>query len=175
MSLAVLRSLRGLLLALLLLLPGLRAAALDDDRDGVPNNPDNCLGIANPRQRETDRGRLWERLRLRPRRRRCVRQRRFRRAARRALSAAGDPRYDPALDADGDGAINARELGSFKSSYQNPVARSRLACAGTAPCACDPPVIDRVEEVLAQDVEVAWTASGGFALEIERSSAGGAA
>jgi hypothetical protein len=49
-------------------------------------------------------------------------------------STAGDPAYDPQVDADGDGAIGVREFLLLGSSFGEAPGPSGLACAGTPPC-----------------------------------------
>jgi hypothetical protein len=50
---------------------------------------------------------------------------------------------------------------------------SGLACAGTVPCACDAPVLDPPEEVLANAVALRWRGGSGFGARIERRAVGG--
>jgi hypothetical protein len=85
-----------------------------------------------------------------------------------AYGRAGTP-----VDLTGDGGTGVPDFFLLASAWGNPAGPSGLACAGTAPCACDAPVLEPAEEVLANAVSLRWRADSGFGFAIERRSAAG--
>lgn len=173
MSLFRSRPLLPLLSTLLMLLPATYAAAQDGDSDGVVDNQDNCSVVVNPTQLDTNRDGLGNRCDTDYDNNGGCNPTDFVIFSNAFLSGAGDPNYDPDVDAEGDGAIGLSDFGVFKSYYLLAPGPSGLACAGTVPCTCDPPVLDTAAGVLSGDVELSWTVTAGFGYEIERRAAGG--
>jgi hypothetical protein len=114
-----------------------RTLERDTDQDGVPDARDVCSEDADPEQLDSDRDGYGNA---------CdgdydgdgvvgtvdyV-------ALQRAFGArAGQPRYDPRMDAEGDGLIGRSDLARMARLWDGPPGPSGLGCAGSAPC--DPP------------------------------------
>ena len=49
-------------------------------------------------------------------------------------SSTGDPQFDPAIDADGDGSIGAVEFNLMRVAFGDAPGPSGLSCAGSPPC-----------------------------------------
>jgi len=108
--------------------------AEDAENDGIADRFDNCLEVANPSQLDTDRdgygnacdadynddgmvgGPDW-----------VVFARAF-------GATSGSLRFDPEIDADGDGVIGSAEFRLAAGSLGRPPGPSGLSCRGTAPC-----------------------------------------
>ena len=137
------------------------------DNDLVPDDQDNCLGLLNPSQIDSDGDGFGNQ---------CD-------ADLSGDGVVGGPdfllvkaalgRSDYGGDLTGDGVTGGPDFWIFRSLMGNALGPSGLACAGTAPCACDAPVLEPAEEVLANAVEVRWHADSGFGFTIERRPAVG--
>jgi hypothetical protein len=114
-----------------------RTRVPDADGDGVADARDNCLEAANPDLRDSDADGWgnacdadydgneivsgWDYL-----------------AFVLAFGAVlGDPRFDPVLDADGDGRVGGREFLLLAAQWGGPPGPSGLACAGEVPCSSE--------------------------------------
>jgi hypothetical protein len=110
------------------------ALPLDRDGDGILDAGDNCLAVANPSQRDTNRDGYGNAcdpdydddgvvdlsdLSV------------FRIGFGRRL---GDPGYDPNLDLDGNGAVGISDFSRLRGYFGGASGPSGLACAGTIPC-----------------------------------------
>ncbi|MBW2274713.1 MAG: VCBS repeat-containing protein [Deltaproteobacteria bacterium] len=123
--------LRALLAITLLAAP---AAGADLDTDGIPDPADNCLEVANASQQDTDAdgfGNACDADYTGDGRVGIADFNLFRQAFGRI---AGEPGFDPALDANDDGAIGISDFNAFRRAFGGVPGPSGLACAGLVPC-----------------------------------------
>ncbi|MEM9058406.1 MAG: peptidoglycan DD-metalloendopeptidase family protein, partial [Pseudomonadota bacterium] len=105
-----------------------RAGLADADTDGVPDFADNCTGVANADQRDTDADGYGN-------------------ACDADLNNDGAVNFidlatmksvffttDPDADLNGDGLVNFIDLGAMKAAFFGTPGPSGMACAGTVPC-----------------------------------------
>ena len=143
------------------------AWGVDADSDLVPDDQDNCLGLLNPSQIDGDRDGFGNA---------CD-------ADVTGDGAVGGPDFTLLrarlgqggvdIDLTGDGITGGPDFVAFDGALGTRVGPSGLACAGAVPCACDAPVLDLTEEVLANAVALRWRADSGFGFAVERRPAAG--
>jgi hypothetical protein len=151
------------------------AFAADEDADGIDDRADDCIDVANPDQRDTDRDGFGNA---------CdpdfdgdgaVGSADFVAVERAFGSRAGDPAYSADLDLDGDGRIGRRELLHVSRRFGAAPGPSGLECAGEPPCGVGLSVLEGAEEVLSRAVRLRWrAASPPPRFDVERRPAGGA-
>jgi hypothetical protein len=100
----------------------------DADGDGVPPGLDNCLGLANSSQLDTNLDGHGNACDADYNDDGLIGAPDFLRLAAAFGSTVGDPEYDPELDADGDGAIGASEFFLLGRSMGGPPGPSAPAC-----------------------------------------------
>lgn len=158
-----------------LMLAAAPVRAADRDGDGVDDLVDDCLEVANPGQRDTDRDGfgnacdadfdgdgnvgLGDVL-----------------AIRSAFGAGeGSDAYSADLDLDGDGQIGFSDLLETQRRFGTAPGPSGLGCAAKPPCFAGSIALVGAEEVLSRSVRLTWTAaSPSFIVKIERRVRGGA-
>jgi hypothetical protein len=114
-----------------------RTRVPDADGDGVADALDNCLEAANPDRRDTDLDGWGNACDADYDGNRIVTFLDYLALRRTWGSAQGSARFDPALDADGDGRVGAREFVLLSEQFGGPPGPSGLLCAGEIPCASE--------------------------------------
>ena len=108
--------------------------APDTDAEGVPDDEDRCVLVANPTQLDTNRDGYGNACDADYDNDGVVGTSDFM-ALRAAYGATvGDPAYNPDLDANGDGAIGSAEFALLRASFGFAPGPSGLSCAGSIPC-----------------------------------------
>jgi hypothetical protein len=106
----------------------LSGSPVDLDQDGVPDDGDNCLGLANPSQRDTNGDGYGNACDADYTNDGVVGAPDFLQLARAMGSTLGTSRYDPDLDMDGDGVIGGPELLFASQSFAKPPGPSAPPC-----------------------------------------------
>jgi hypothetical protein len=123
-----------LLVALAAVGIALAADPIDSDGDGVVDSADNCLGVQNADQLDTDQDGYGNRCDSDYSNNGIVDE-----PDRTALFVAfgskpGDENWNPDCDCNGDGVVGGPDFGCFAAYRDLPPGPSGLACAGTIPC-----------------------------------------
>jgi hypothetical protein len=106
----------------------------DADDDSIDDAHDDCLGLSNPDQIDTDHDGFGNACDADYDGNGVVGAGDFLRLRQAYGSTLGSPSYDAALDADGDGAIGSQEFVLLRSTFGQPPGPSGLACAASGSC-----------------------------------------
>ncbi len=111
-----------------------RQAGTDSDGDGLDDFADNCVGVANADQRDTDGDGYGNVCDADITDNGVVNAGDLGLLKQAFFASPGAPNWNPHADFNGDDVVNVIDLGMMRAAFFQPPGPSGMACAGSAPC-----------------------------------------